>query len=385
VPFAGPLTSSSDVRFNGYVRLYGLDAARGLLALVVCFEHLWHIFFRPFGADDWTGAVLGLAARGAVLSFFCLSGYVITLSIRRSFLEFGKFNLAEYFAARSLRIGPPLIFAILLAAAFAQFLTLVSSADAASVSQATRSKYVSDVGGQLRSLFTLCASGDLTGQINAPLWSLGLEIQLFTLTGLAVSAASRATPFVGRVLTGSGFLGFFTLTIASQSSLPALQLLAACYIAFLLGSLSMMCRDVQWPRVGSSLGLLGICAGIAFAFNIETLVSNLDTGLIPLLVEVIFSAAVSAILPILASIKQSVLGRFGRSSYTLYVSHFPVYLFVFFLIANNNFILPSPKVFMGGAILALFLSIVISVASARYLEQTEYFRRLKRLIHFRVR
>lgn len=56
-----------------------LDAARGLCAIIVFSAHLCQIFvMRLIGPDHLAFQIAGTAARHAVLTFFLISGYLIS-------------------------------------------------------------------------------------------------------------------------------------------------------------------------------------------------------------------------------------------------------------------------------------------------------------------
>src|SRR4051794_2067746 len=78
--------------------LVGADSARGLLAIIVCVAHSWLIFVYPVDSGRTGAAYLfGIGARMAVIGFFCLSGYLIAMSIRQNHLRNGgAFQLREY-------------------------------------------------------------------------------------------------------------------------------------------------------------------------------------------------------------------------------------------------------------------------------------------------
>ena len=90
------------------------DMVRGVAAITVFLAHICQIFwYRHLGVDHFLVDILGTFARHAVLVFFLLSGYLITLSILANIKKNNKFNKVEYIASRIARIYPPLIGTIL--------------------------------------------------------------------------------------------------------------------------------------------------------------------------------------------------------------------------------------------------------------------------------
>ena len=98
-------------------RLPALDGLRGLAALVVVFHHLYLTLPRivqqqvlPF--IDWPGLRLLVVGRPAVILFFVLSGFVLT----RSLLLRPSMSPLDFIVRRCLRIYPPFVVAIVIAA-----------------------------------------------------------------------------------------------------------------------------------------------------------------------------------------------------------------------------------------------------------------------------
>jgi peptidoglycan/LPS O-acetylase OafA/YrhL len=87
---------------------------RGLAAIVVLLCHLVQIFLqRLLGSNSVAVLVAGNLARHAVLVFFLLSGYLITQSIVANLERNGRLDCVEYLASRIARIYPPLVGTIL--------------------------------------------------------------------------------------------------------------------------------------------------------------------------------------------------------------------------------------------------------------------------------
>jgi peptidoglycan/LPS O-acetylase OafA/YrhL len=166
--------------------ILGLDSLRGILSIIVLYAHTYQIFITPLevGGHSTFGYANGILARCAVLCFFVLSGHVITLSIDSNYQKNGRFDLFQYLGSRFFRIVPPLlvVFCLTLIASL-----IIKNLNASSVSAefSARKFYITDILDQIRSLLTLCTSGDLTGKgLNGPLWTLTYEIQLYIISGL---------------------------------------------------------------------------------------------------------------------------------------------------------------------------------------------------------
>ncbi len=97
-PRRGSLLRVEDARATGPAgtRLAGLDALRGLaIALVM----LTHASSARFGSAGLVGVTL----------FFTLSGYLITGLLQRDLDRYGRVQFGRFYAARALRLLPPLL------------------------------------------------------------------------------------------------------------------------------------------------------------------------------------------------------------------------------------------------------------------------------------
>src|SRR5687768_1487434 len=91
-----------------------LSALRGGSALVVAYVHGFQVFCLPyFGLYGVPHLASSWLACYAVIVFFIVSGFMISVSVQRH-TDAGGFKASAFFQARVLRIYPPLIAAILL-------------------------------------------------------------------------------------------------------------------------------------------------------------------------------------------------------------------------------------------------------------------------------
>ena len=144
-------------------KIPGLDSLRGVLSLVVVIAHSWQVFIHPLDRNDSLLLyIFSLSARFSVLAFFCLSGFVIALSIDQNRSRHGSFRISDYFLARVFRIVPPLL--VVFAITFLMQLILMRvGAEIVGSTTAARQIFVTDVSDQFKALRTLCIKGDLAG------------------------------------------------------------------------------------------------------------------------------------------------------------------------------------------------------------------------------
>lgn len=87
---------------------------RGIAAIIVLLGHVSEAYIaRFFGSDHLIFQTSGTIARHAVLIFFLLSGYLITVSIMINIRRNAYFSVVDYLSARISRIHPPFLGAII--------------------------------------------------------------------------------------------------------------------------------------------------------------------------------------------------------------------------------------------------------------------------------
>ena len=233
-----------------------LDGMRGILALIVFVGHVQQIFITPFQdiPYDVPTQVGGWLALLAVVFFFCLSGYVIALSIAQNHRRHDGFAMAAYVRSRAWRVLPALIGVILITLALEKILQLFAAGDVPAGLHAARHTFALDWQSQLQCLTTVCFKGDLTGGIVGPLWTLAYEIQLYFLAGVgAFVVLSRAHPALRiavLVAVVAALKGIILLEAAS-----ALNIRKVFFVCFALGFAAYLLR----PLIGRSLAGCGRC------------------------------------------------------------------------------------------------------------------------------
>lgn len=294
-----------------------LDALRGILSLTVVVAHALQIFSLP-----QTGLYLGFPARAAVLFFFCLSGFVIAMSIHANIRRNGSFDVREYAMSRFVRIAPPFLVVVLLTWLFA---SILAGLDATKVDlqSAARNEFFAVPLQQILALFSLTVFGDLTGGlVNGPVWSLVFEVQLYVIAGLLVLAWSRKGP-----------VAWFALALVAAYvcvfGIVGLKLRTLCYMAFGFGAAAYVLRQVSTRT---------LLVGLLLAVPIATLF-GVRASSIPMLhmdgawTWIAFQVALSAVfaLLVIAAARVPIEFHMRDFSYTLYILHFPLFLFVYFL------------------------------------------------------
>ena len=364
-------------------RVRSLDGLRGLAAASVVVGHVLLLFEgsrspTAIDAAQWVMTSEGTAlyalwnGRGAVLLFFALSGYVLTLPFARPGSSFGW----GYFAKRWARIGIPyLVMTVVVMTASIGLSRLVSQSTWPAI-MFDRPPSVGDVieWGTLIGLPNVSA-------FNSVVWTLVVEIRLSMLLPLVILAFRRygVTP----VLT-------FTLLVALVADLVAVSqpyegsMAASISVAgtlhflplFAAGSALAFRRDRRGARPwlghpGVQLSLLVVALtlyvrGHGWAVDVVG-----DTGVPsarPMLTEdyIVGAGAVLMVGLVAAGVGRRLLASrpllvLGRSSYSLYLWHLPV------LVASALVLTPHIGM-MASAAVGLVVTIVVTWLSYAYVE-----------------
>ena len=363
-------TASKRLMSTGKVDAY--DGLRGVLSLVVVAGHAWQTIVSSQGHSlSWAQHLFGLSARMAVLAFFCLSGYLIAMSVAENRRRHAAaFDSGEYVEARIFRIVPPLLLVIALTVAMELALVTMGSSTS-SQPAAARQSFATSAAEQIAALATLSIFGSLTGNwLNGPLWSLVYEIQLYVIVGLlgVICFGARQLHRVAALIALAFYLD--AIGMPGQTFPYTLQCLA--FSCFGLGVAAFAARHQM--RTWMSWSVVAACsvaAGFTW-FNLAPAdgLDKLDTSRQWLFVQVLVAGACAFSLPLLVGVQWlkriSVTGAF---SYTLYIAHFPLLLAIYMLLFNNaRWSLTGPVAWMTAAVAGIAV-IVACMWIGRWVEQ----------------
>lgn len=291
----------------------GLNALRGLLALAVFAGHSFDVFVKPSGATPFLADALNNAAHAAVTCFFVLSGYVIAMSLDANRRR--GFSVADYAAARVMRIAPPLLATIALTWLAAAFLQAVGLQR---VPSGARESFVTDPAAQLLALVSIGTAGQLEGGLNGPLWSLVYEMQFYVGAGLvAATLFSRARLLAGLLLVAWGIAYF-----------DGIDSKLAMFLAFALGSAAYVLRGAPCHRTIAAALIAAALGAACLLWSGDATVADLTRHRLLLAFDVAMAALCALLIQAIA--RTGALqgwSRLGDASYTLYILHFPALLF----------------------------------------------------------
>ena len=317
-----------------------LDALRGFAAFSVLLNHWRDAFFvdyphlahhNPLTAVAYLVAGLG---HQWVIVFFVLSGYLVGGSVLRSVIA-GRWSWRSYLLARLTRLYIVLLPALLLGGAIDWAGMHLAGPNAVYSGHSGMHALTVNVHSTLtwpalaaNTMFlqTIALPGMEGRQApafgsNGPLWSLSNEFWYYIAFPLLVLLLVKRRTLLMRVLCGLGLLawGWFVGADIALLGIPWLM-------GVLITCLPPFPAHRTWSRglaIASALALLG--GGLVIGKMIESIFSDLVLGLaVTLLIWVTLHCATAP----LPSVYVRVAHRSARSSYTLYLVHLPMLIFL---------------------------------------------------------
>lgn len=364
-------------------RVRSLDGLRGLAAVTVVVGHVtlllggsWSVsaiqVARQVTSSEGTLLYALWNGRGAVLIFFALSGYVLTLPFASPPADFGW----AYFAKRWARIGIPYLVMTVVVMTAAVWLSSLRSQSLWPAIMFDRPPSMGDVieWGTLIGLPNVSA-------FNSVVWTLVVEIRLSMLLPLIILAYRRfgIAPVLTVTLLVALAADVFTITQPYQGSMAASISLAGTLHflpLFAAGSALAMKREkltnTRWlNHTAVKLAILAACLTLyvrghvwavgaatppgppsAQPMLVEDYIVGMGAVLLIALVSAGFGARFLASRPLLA---------LGRSSYSLYLWHLPV------LVASALLLTPHIGILAATAI-GLAVTSVVTWLSYSFVE-----------------
>ena len=318
-----------------------LDAVRGIAALIVVLGHTRDLYFSSVAAKDanaaagtqtaagavaphWTGISIG---NEAVMVFFVLSGFLVGGTVLRS-AKRGMWSWKTYLAKRLTRLWvvliPALLFGVLLDCAGMHRFPQLSSIYAGPAGQTTVTHgLAATIQGKvvLGNLFFLQTIEVPTLGTNVPLWSLANEFWYYIAFPLLVLALAKNSPRWMRL----AYLGLALLIAVAVG-----KEIALLFPIWALGAL-LSTLPLRLPqRVATPLAWV---FAVLFAISLvavrqSSLAKRPAEWVIALLFACLMYLLLHQTRKAKAGIYRSVSGFFSRISYTLYLVHVPMTVFL---------------------------------------------------------
>lgn len=303
--------------------------------------------------------------------FFVLSGFLIFLSIRKN-LEANKFHfdIIQFAKSRLIRLYPPLVVSSLIIVIMYWVLNILNLNHANQFATGNemylaRNELIPNTTDILGSLFFLntILPEIKTPSLNGPLWSLAHELWFYVVAGLSVISIYKRKFFAlllvvtvflyynvnifwlyGLLVWGSGFYAGWVFTNKNNKDLKHFNVLlivisGLCWVYMLIGSGDSYFMNNRQKFL----------FGVFFAVSLPLLLER--KGLISKIVGCKLGEKIASM---------------SKFSYTLYLLHFPILLFIFVL---TNRITEGHIVFtMLVALSSMWFCILLSSCLGRVVE-----------------
>lgn len=337
------------------------DTLRGMAAVVVVICHCAQLFINQHLPEFYR--LFAVLAQSCVMVFFVLSGFLITKSITGNISRNGRLDLADYAVKRFARIYPPLVFSFIVVA----ILTMLSHRYFVSVdgSLSTASGWVNKYGFNVE-LFSYIPSaimsngfiGNMSPASNTPLWSLSIEVWYYVIAGMILSGRKELI-IAGLML---GYVG-----ISNNSPFFYYS------IVWVVGAILCLMHDgvIKYSKSVTSAAL--IISGAYALYRLLVIYHDFNNPNLTL-VNVALGLLMAALLQkvvIERNIRLCILPSMASFSYTLYIIHFPILLFVFG--CSQEYSQSNLQNALAMAGVGFLVSMVTAYASAKFVENTKLF------------
>ncbi|MDG2534905.1 acyltransferase [Sphingomonas sp. HITSZ_GF] len=334
-----------------------LQSVRGLASLAVVLHHC--CFYYDYGAGLRRLSEIAINAHAAVVTFFVLSGFVLTISLSRRPIDLAE--TSSFYLRRAFRIYPALWVSLLVALGYALLFHGMPKPETVSLWWNPHSREF------LTPVVALLSVMGVFTLFPVPIWSLFVElIGSFLMPGIAWLLFRRTRLFL---------LVAVLLAILSQIGGFSIVVAPVYLVDFALGAGIVLIAPAIAPRLRNDrvavvAALVAFCA-LWFGRNLVAGDFMTDYESKPAaLIEAVAATALIAVLYVRADLfgflRSRPLTWLGDVSYSLYLLHLPI----LGLVAGIGSELLGIWPFAGGGLPATFalmlLVVPLSLASAAF-------------------
>jgi peptidoglycan/LPS O-acetylase OafA/YrhL len=333
-----------------------IDGLRAIAVIPVCLFH--------FGVGPFKSGFAGVDI------FFVISGFLMARLIGGR-LDKGQFSYLDFYERRVRRIFPALFAMLIPCSVAALFLLPPAALIEFGRSTAATALFASNIRFAIHSMDYFATPTELNPLLHT--WSLAVEEQFYVIFPIYLVLIWRTGPRIRWILTG--IIAVCSLAAAAwgmkNTPTAAFYLLPSRTWEFLLGAMLSIGGEGRpwWGKIGNRVaeevgGGVGLLLAIfsLIAFNTDTPFPGL-AAMAPCLGAVLLLHFGDSPTSIAGKILQSRPAVFiGKISYSLYLWHWPILVFVSRYILFDRFTI-APRLF------TFAVSIGLAVASWRYIER----------------
>lgn len=318
--------------------------------VVLC--HSFQVFIARYASDFFSYIVM--TAQASVMIFFVLSGFLIGKSIQSNTHLNQKFNVLVYFKSRLIRIYPPLLLSIILVYFLSFFAPYFF--ESKDILLKNPDSWVENINLQFSSNQIISALTFTNGILpvstpfNTPLWSLPLEVWYYIIAGLFCTR--KLTLVILSIclflIMSSAKYEFFIYSFVWLSGLVTSFVsprskLALIFYSCLLCLLTTLCinKGYEYHTGESTIHYYNLFFGLSVCSFVYVFIIYFDK-------------------------KITVFPSTSKYSYTLYVIHIPIMIFIVGVFESYVFF--NFKVSFLLAILSVIICIFIAWYFSRIVE-----------------
>lgn len=344
-----------------------LDMLRGFSTAMVLFCHAYLLFLYPI----WPTIMIPvyLFAHAWVMALFALSGFLICKSACYNIQQNQQFNLKRYAFSRLNRIMPPFYFgciALLFIYWISPYFFATGSRELSIISETmSQAKMALDTKSFVGTLVFMNGFLTETPPSNFSFWSLPFEVWFYVLFGLMLWPANKMAQVSAVVL-------FLALSLLNYAFLFYSLIWCAGAIAAMVHNHQRRLKrtTLSVAFILSTLTLLGLTL-----LGIFVLPADIDKQKFLLTMYGTFCGFGFALLFYLISFQHLRIflpgEKLAKSSYTIYILHFPLLLFVYGII--QPYIYHSSFLLLTAMLVTACTVMGIGLITGRYIEKLKPF------------
>jgi len=318
-----------------------IDVWRGILTFLVLICHSFQ-FFAPTNFWDFFDAEITHGFfHYCAIAFLVMSGFVIFYSLENNYINKKSVSYRDFLISRISRLYPPLFLSFILIYIL-KITNRLLNANIIEFNQLSIMDYLD---------FILLQNLKI-GNVNAPLWTLMFEMWYYVLAILIYKCfrTTKKGTIVLNVTLCICILLFMYKNISPNSILY--------FTLFLIGPFYLLLKKVIDNKIILSIALIFSIMFFILNFTIFKNQSYLEIWWMQILLALTFTGALFAVPD------SKFLRKIATFSYTLYIIHYPIFLFFKHFISGNYFTL---SVF-------LCTLMTLSYFISKYIEQKNNFK-----------